>query len=466
MFVQEEPGLEIKADLDVAFDRVCSKRALAVVDDLTGGLASQVHDEFQREGKIGLAPILSEVARRVPEAIMDEPNGKHLSGTAKHIRNVIQTGPFENYHETCAERDPKHIFTSYLQLRQSGASEVQLKESKEEVIGSFKKALWADEIKLIVWDILKEIKLVKPMKDLESGFGEWIDGLGDEDFLKFAQAYDHFIKNEQGAFEEKKDGYIKKFIEMLEADPDIVFPVTAEWIYDRLRSCRMVVLDPIRELSEDENGGHYDTFTSEIKISLALIRNFSFPKLICHEFFHAVSGCSWTDDGTKDYWPTRTGLVFRPIFMLQFISGFWFSYPDNFEPVVQRLDWLDEAVTECLTLRATHFSRRNHFLCDNPRVMESDGYVSERKVLQKLLDIGVPLQLFVDAYFEIVSSSDPQKRMVAFRKLSACIRGKVGKPGSDGSDANWLVRVDQLYQGDHNAFEAFAESDAVWPRVL
>lgn len=274
--------------------------------------------------------------------------------------------------------------------------------------------------------------------DVKSLLRAVVEGLTATDFNTFAQAYHDEIQAVTAQLEDGKEGLIDNLLRGLENDPEITYPFPADWVRQRLLRRRLVAMDPVVAV-EANQAGRYTAHDGDIGINTRgwLDGNES---TIFHEFFHALAGETWTDAGTGFPVNTRSGLTFTPPDMRQFVLGYHLNYPYDWRrPPANRLRWLNEAMTEFLTLRACRYSA-------NPPAtqQDSDVYPSERRMLQRLLNAGIPLQLFVDAYFENVMSGGPNKRLPAYRRLSAAIRERF--------DDTWLVRMDTLYQKGRGVF--------------
>lgn len=286
--------------------------------------------------------------------------------------------------------------------------------------------------------------------DVKSLLRAAVVNLAPADFTVFAQAYHDEIQAATAHLQDQKQSLIDKFIHGLETDPDITYPFPADWVRQRLGRRRLVALDPVVGV-EKNRAGQYSPHDGDIEVKAQGWYENNLATTF-HEFFHALAGETWTEDGQEFPSNTRTGLMFTPSDMRQFVLGYHFYYPnDPTRPPVQRLRWLNEAMTEHLTLRACRFA-------DNAFITQDDGrgtYLAERHMLQKLLNAGILLQLFVDAYFENVMSGGPNERLPAYRRLSAAIREKFGNA--------WLVHTDKLYQSDRAAFARLAKSNGLQP---
>lgn len=172
-------------------------------------------------------------------------------------------------------------------------------------------------------------------------------------------------------------GRIARFIEAngLPLDPAVVA--------ERLDAVQCEVVDGWTAHLAETLGG-YDSLTHRMRLSADLPQQ-EIPGVFTHEAIHAVSG--QTDLVTPDEWEgflkteqTRVGLHFEPSFE-QAVG------PVPVPPERPRLTWLNEAVTEKLTLELLEQK-------------QGGSYESERELLGLLIEKGIPQDVIWRAYFE------------------------------------------------------------------
>lgn len=208
-------------------------------------------------------------------------------------------------------------------------------------------------------------------------------------------------------FEGKREGLREKLINALNsAQEKGLIPLTqeeiAERIYDDTKFTFLSRRSPLL--------GEYDLEEGVAKIQRNLKGEYLFSTLV-HESIHALEGRTVQlefEEGWFDIQHQRSGVKF---------------FGEN-----SRFRWLDEAITEDLSVKITGY--------------EDDTYETERKIFKFLTTGGkipVPEQKFYNAFFE---NYDPQKpygqRIPAWNELQRLLRESFGP--------NILLRLDKIIE--------------------
>lgn len=209
-------------------------------------------------------------------------------------------------------------------------------------------------------------------------------------------------------------------------------PLNPDLFVSRLDTLRVSFLDPLTAILS-ERWGDYDAYEHTARISLSCPET-KRQRVFAHEVMHAMSGAvqfqetiesinAYEDEGPIIR-PGKVGLSFED----QVKSAPEQSYIEGLR-TSPKLSWLNEALTEISAGMATG---------------QAKSYPKERELLSKLIEhSGVPLQTFLEAYFE---NYDPNreghklpKTKALFEALDASVFGK-----------GFLMRLDRYITANPN----------------
>lgn len=220
-----------------------------------------------------------------------------------------------------------------------------------------------------------------------------------------------------GVFEEEVMGVIRRY----------KLPVSPELVGERMRKFALTFKKLSGEFSHA--GGLYYSSSHSAQVRSEFLSQGGghvLKEVVTHESYHAISGQAFSIDetGTKGATSQRVGVDQR-----------------------NRFAWLNEALTQDLTIKHTEYLRETGSLerASAQRIANSASYKDEIKLLNLIVeklskregvDIEDSKRQFYAAYFEGIESADGDKRMLAWRELSRRIRLHFG----DG----FLVHLDEI----------------------
>jgi hypothetical protein len=248
--------------------------------------------------------------------------------------------------------------------------------------------------------------------------------LPDELHERLLRIHTENFKKKQAEFEKKLPRLLKSVrANLLTGIQKKQLPITKELIETRLSETTIRLQDALRAHLK-ELWGEYIPHTGNIYIAENVPDNY-IKETLTHEVFHALSGRTaflerYMDEENENE-PAFDG-TFDSVAHQRTGAGF---YEDPFGSI-ERLGWLDEAITERLTMQLTKAS--------------TGSYPQERLLLDLLLSRGkhpVDPHFFVDAYFENYEPSNPEK--VPAWKTMVFVITKSYRPG-------FLVEIDKIVQ--------------------
>ena len=212
--------------------------------------------------------------------------------------------------------------------------------------------------------------------------------------------------------------YLPRFkISIAEMIKDGTLPLDEKVIDERLRTLSFMVLDNFIATLQDR-GGDYTASSNSIRLSVESLR-FGYAVFV-HEMLHALSG--QTDEVEKlpetarEFLEEDDGDFRVPRVGLRFFQRKNDGENEVYSPV--RLRWLNEAVTEKLTVDVVTHSEaglqeakeqqkriRSAFSIITKMVLSDEDidifvYPLERLLLEKLVNLGLPEEIVLQAYFE------------------------------------------------------------------
>lgn len=463
----------VDAQARAAFDAIAASRFMDAAALVTHGLTIDVEDGLGRDASHlqildRTAQLESHnISRRGVELVKYERDTYYQEEDNSLKARLFRKSCRDGWEDVREQPKPRHFFEKFfVMLDRNAPAEMLVDEqknlvrniiltmnSKPEAALLVLESLSSEEVQCkemrrstrLFFDLCNERKNKAAVNKIARSLGS----LSLDDFIRFARVYQEKIADFNRLLQENRTRYIEDFIRGMMSDPFITYPFSSEDIRERLSKFALEALDPLlAEGGQDHTLGNYRALNGTIGINVGyktgLWHDDAIELTIFHEFLHALSGHVWHNEiTTGEGYVGKLGLKFAPPDMRQSVLGFRLNFSDTAKrPPAQRMVWLNEAVTEYLALRIAVFSGYS-------TTNESNAYYYERCVLKKMLDAGIPLQVFVDAYFESVSHFVPENRMPAYRKLSRMIR--------EVTDDGWLVRVDGIYQNSAEEFRKFAE---------
>ncbi len=217
----------------------------------------------------------------------------------------------------------------------------------------------------------------------EGGGPSWEASSPPNLFIEILHLHRQRLAQKERALQEEVKEYKARFLErFLQGIQDGKYPMDPTVARERIESTQVLVADEFIS-SLKEIWGDYDGLTHTIRIG-ATVPMERREQVYVHEMFHALSGKTETYT-SSDSMPMdanmhsnhRVGLSFSPYLHLVKASE---------EPLAPQLTWLNEAMTEWLTIDL---------------LGRGDGYPEERELLELLCSIGsVSLEMLRAAYFE------------------------------------------------------------------
>lgn len=213
--------------------------------------------------------------------------------------------------------------------------------------------------------------------------------------LKIAEELQAIEQKEQQEFSEFSESCRTEFIQIVKSKVEKgELPQTALDNLHRIDEALIILTDVLKSSDNDALG------TAHGESNYIRIDNVHFsedPKgeiknTIFHEFYHLLSGSSITIREEARDWGHYLSAFLKKTGLRLNTQGRLF------------LSWLNEAITEDLTLNSSDYK------IDGEDTYDGSGiYVDERKEFHDLIKKGVSKQLFIDAYFENFVE-DPNKK--------------------------------------------------------
>lgn len=180
-------------------------------------------------------------------------------------------------------------------------------------------------------------------------------------------------------------------------------PLSESVAKERLRTLKFIPVDAF-EAKLNETWGDFEGKNHIGRVATSVPEKYLWH-VFAHESLHALSGQTeqvFSIEGINDSYSEiqKVGLSFSRHDSL-----------DTDHANELRCNWLNEAITEDLTMDFTDKK-------------ESFSYTSERKMLEKLLNSGVPKKLFLGAYFENYIPKNKKLPFPEMRKLFDAINQK------------------------------------------
>ncbi|MBP6866189.1 MAG: hypothetical protein KBC12_01445 [Candidatus Pacebacteria bacterium] len=271
-------------------------------------------------------------------------------------------------------------------------------------------------------------------EELKKYFGEDLSGLtvaGLVSVLRERKLSGDFLAKateRHVAFFEKQESYLEQFAkktktEFVEAVTQAVksglLPQVAMESLPRIDHVRVVLSDRLTNLSSSTLGSVDGS--GLVSVDSQNLQDKSLPqlkKVLFHEFMHELSGKSNSlvqyFDGEIRAFPKKSGLRLNSLSSLPYTHNLW----------------INEAVTEWLALElygSNEITKDNQE--DKLAYKGSTSYVTERKGLDRLLDLGLEREIVLNAYFENFFSDSDEKPGTHFARLIKRINELEG-PGS------------------------------------
>ncbi|MEK7106229.1 MAG: hypothetical protein AAB895_02630, partial [Patescibacteria group bacterium] len=235
-------------------------------------------------------------------------------------------------------------------------------------------------------------------------------------------------------------------------------PIDSQLAKERIDSIEYKVIDDI-VAKLTERWGDYSEMNHRIRFSSGLPYNRFFAVFV-HEIFHALSG------QIEAIYTAREKFEVEPDYVNNYSLkvGLGFNKPSNTAPELspETLDmwWLNEALTD-------------QAMIDLTKEKDPCAYGNERKLLKKLIDMGIPKDKFYAAYYEnfnTAKNTEEEKvehRLPNTRELFKFTNEKFG-PG-------FLLKLDKFiasyekekkHSGSEMALKAWEEHGEDFPQFL
>ncbi len=374
----------------------------------------------------------------------------------KKIYKISEESPeYIKYLETArnfAMKDGKPAPSSFgetaLKLRDPRVPKGVQKDSLDFSRKKIRGLLEDDETKKLAHSFFEEIlgdkelkKNIRKQLGLLQSFGTHhiareFNKIPDELFIKMLNVHVNNMHEKASKFEELEKILRQQFKQMIiEKIKSGIIPLDAEIAIKRIDEVTVHLKDALTAKFE-KNLGSFSANENKINISDQL-RPDILQETYVHEMLHALSGKTMVflqyESGDEDVIHQRTGVVFNPAVTLS-------------RPPKRRFNWLNEAITESLTLQ----------LLNRPPDTDN-SYEEEIELLQFLFSKGVSRQTVVNSYFE---NYDPEKKLTnripAWKELISTINEKFSP--------SFLVKLDE-YIENNGTEEALEQLKKDWRAI-